>query len=378
MRIEGSRLVVTCRKCGLSVVAVGWHEGEAASDKTALERGSSAAPSGRAMVGGRLELEEGDEPPSGPTPPTFKEYSFDLDVDFENPPVVGPATQPRAEAKIEAKAAPKIEAKAEPKIEPKLRGQGVDEARPPTSPSRPPKTRPQIPSPAQKDIFPGVGASAHSPMRKVVIASSVIALACVLLFFALPTRRTEKALEPRAAPSTPTAAPAAEPKPQAAAQALLPTTPVPAPPPEPRPQVPATARSAPQKPTSKIPAAAAVPAAAAAPDAMSETEALSSGLVNAEVFQDRAGKIMTHILFCRNLELARKPGASLGALDVSLIVSPSGAVSEVRLDRATASSSLGLCLRDHLGRLEFPRWTGRAVEVRRHVDPGAAGTPKAP
>jgi hypothetical protein len=111
---------------------------------------------------------------------------------------------------------------------------------------------------------------------------------------------------------------------------------------------------------------------------MPETEALSSGLVNAEVFQDRAGKVMTHILFCRNLERARNPGAARGALDVSLIVSPSGAVAEVRLDRAIVGSSLGLCLRDHLGKLEFPSWTGRAIEIRRHVAPGAPEAPNAP
>jgi hypothetical protein len=326
------------------------------------------------MVSGRLELDEADEPPRGPTSPPLKEYSFDPEVEFENPPVVGPETQPR----IEAKTQPRTEAKTQAKTHPKPRGQGVDEARPSTSPSLPPKSRLRIPPPAREDIFPGVGTPARSPMRKVVIASSAVALACALLFFALSTRRTEKTLETKAAPSTPTSAPAAEPSTKAAAQALLPATPVPAPIPEPRPEVSATARSAPQKPTPKIPAAAAVPASVAVPAAMSETEALSSGLVNAEVFQDRAGKIMTHILFCRNLELARNPGASLGALDVSLIVSPSGAVSEVRLDRALARASLGLCLRDHLGKLEFPSWTGRAVEIRRHVDPGAAGTPKAP
>ncbi len=370
MRIEGSQLVVTCRKCGLSVVAVGWQEGQAGSDKKALERGSSAAPSGRGMVGGRLEPEEGDEPSRGPALPPFKEYSFDPKVGFENPPVV-PETQPKIEPRIEAKVEPRIEAKTEAKTQPKLRGQGVDEARPAISPPLSPNTRRQIPPPAQKDIFPGGGASARSPMRKVVIASSAIAFAGALLFFALSTRRTEKALEPKAAPSTPTAVPAAEPLTKAAVQAVLSATPVPAPTGEPRPKLSATAKPAPQRPTSTIPAAAAVPAT------VSETEALSSGLVNAEVFQDRAGKVMTHILFCRNLERARNPGAALGALDVTLIVSPSGVVSEVRLDRATVGSSLGLCLRDHLGKLEFPSWTGRAVEIRRHVDAGAAETPKA-
>jgi hypothetical protein len=362
MRIEGSRLVVTCRKCGCSVVAVGWHDGQAAPDKTTPDRGSSAAPSGREMVGGRLELEEGDKPPHAPTSPPLKEYSFDPEIEFENPPVVAPESQP------------KIEAKAEPEA----RGQRVGEAQPATRPSLPPKTLRRIPPQTKKDILPGVGESAHSPMRKLVIASSVIVLAGALLFFALPTRRTEKALEPKAVESIPTAAPAAEPSTQAAAQALLPATPVPAATPEPRPKVSATARSAPQEPTSKIPAVASVPAAGAVPAGMSETEALSSGLVNAEVFQDRAGKIMTHILFCRNLERARNPGASLGAFDVSLIVSPSGAVSEVRLDRAMTRSSLGLCLRDHLAKLEFPSWTGRAIEIRRHVEPGAAEIPKAP
>jgi hypothetical protein len=102
---------------------------------------------------------------------------------------------------------------------------------------------------------------------------------------------------------------------------------------------------------------------------MTEEQALSSGLIDTEEFQDRTGKAMTYLLFCRNLELARNPGASLGSLDVTLLVSPSGAVSEVRLDRASDRSAVGRCIRENLAKLEFPNATGRVVEIRRHLAP---------
>jgi hypothetical protein len=104
---------------------------------------------------------------------------------------------------------------------------------------------------------------------------------------------------------------------------------------------------------------------------MSESEALSSGLVDAEVFQERAGRIMTRILLCRNLERSRDTDAALKAFDVTLVVSPSGAVSNVKLDRALEGSHLGTCLHEQLGKLEFPKWTGRAIEIRRRVAQGA-------
>jgi hypothetical protein len=296
MRIEGSRLVVTCRTCGLSVVAVGWDEGQEASVETAPD------PPGRAMAGGRLELEEGDESPRG--------------------------------------------GGSEARVEPTPREQPVDEARPAVRPTPSPKTRP-TPS--------------RAPQR-IAMASAAVAVACAIAFFAWPKGRKGTALEPRVAEPSATAVPAAEPSTKPTAPALLPASPAPAPTPEPRRQASATARPALQSPTPKPAALAPVPSA------MPEAELLSSGLVDAEVFQDRAGKIMTHVLFCRNLEQARNPGTSFGAFDVSLIVSPSGAVSDVRLDGAVARSPLGQCLRDHLGKLQFPGWTGRAAEIRRHVD----------
>jgi hypothetical protein len=333
MRIEGARLVVTCRKCGVSVVAVGWNEEKVPPDDAAPE------PSGSEMVGGRLELEEGDEPVRRRSSPQHREYSFDPDVAFENRPVAGPG--------------PKVDPKPEPKPEPKIQ----------------PKVDSKV-------------APARNPIWMAVVASGVVALACALLFFALRTRRTENAPEPKAAESIPAATTAAPPSTQpVVTQAVLPATPAPTP--GPRAAAPASARPDPQKPTPKAPAAAPVPATVApaagtAPGFMSESQALASGLIDAEEFQDRAGKVMTNILFCRNLELARNPDVSLGALDVSLIVSPSGTVSEVRLDRAAARSSLALCLRDHLGKLQFPSGTERPVEIRRHVDAGATVGRKAP
>ncbi|MFI5198621.1 MAG: hypothetical protein ACHQJD_08375, partial [Thermoanaerobaculia bacterium] len=120
------------------------------------------------------------------------------------------------------------------------------------------------------------------------------------------------------------------------------------------------------------------PAPAAPSSVMSESEALSSGLVDAEVFQERTGRIMTRILLCRNLERSRDPEAALRAFDVTLVVSPSGAVSNVRLGSALEASHLGTCLHDQLGKLEFPKWTGRAIEIRRHVAQGAVEVSNAP
>jgi hypothetical protein len=353
MRIDGSQLVVTCRKCGLSVVAVGWHEGQIASEKAPVGSDAPAAPSDGELVGGRLELEEGEEPPRPLSSPSLKEYTFDPEIKFDSPPVVGPEILPKIEAKAQS--------------------QGVAKTRPATSAKIPPKTRPKTPPEIQKEIFPGVAAAPRGPLKKIVVVSGVLASAFVAFYLASPSKRTEeRKVEPKAVETIPTAAPAVEPSPAPAAVALLPATSSSAPPFEPRSKVSSTAQSAPPKPTSKPLAAAAVPTV------MSETEALSSGLVNAEVFQERAGKIVTHILLCRNLERARDPGAALGALAVTLVVSPSGAVSNIKLDRALEGSHLGLCLRDQLGKLEFPSWTGRAIEIRRNVAPGAAEAPKAP
>jgi len=353
MRIDGSQLVVTCRKCGLSVVAVGWHEGQIASEKAPVGSDAPAAPFGGEMVGGRLELEEGEEPPRPKSSPSLKEYTFDPEIKLDRPPVVGPAILPKIEAKVQS--------------------QGVAKTRPATSVKIPPKTRPKIPPEIQKQIFSEVAAAPRGPLKKIVVVSGVLAFAFVAFYLASLSKRTEeRKLEPKAVETIPTAAPAVEPSPAPAAVALLPATSSSVPPSEPRSKVPSTAQSAPPKPTSKPLDAAAVPTV------MSETEALSSGLVNADVFQERAGKIMTHILLCRNLERARDPGAAAAALAVTLVVSPSGAVSKVKLDRALEGSHLGLCLRDQLGKLEFPSWTGRAIEIRRNVAPGAAEAPKAP
>ncbi|MGZ6970790.1 MAG: hypothetical protein ACXVID_03925, partial [Thermoanaerobaculia bacterium] len=174
-----------------------------------------------------------------------------------------------------------------------------------------------------------------------------------------------------AAPTPAPAAAAPLPATPAAAPAVLPT--VPSAPPKATLKLPKpTAPSTPPKPTPKPPPAAAASAV------MSESEALSSGLVDAELFQERAGRIMTRILLCRNLERSLDPDAALKALDVTLVVSPSGAVSGIKLDRALEGSHLGACLRDQLGKLEFPSWTGRAIEIRRQVAQGAVEVSNSP
>ncbi len=304
MRIEGSRLVVACRRCGVSVVAVGWSENNGASDGASPDHGAPAATSGD-MASGRLEFEAEDEPAVSPSPPP-------------------------------------------------------------------------IPRPAREDVRPAAGEALRNAKRwpVAVSVSGAAAIACAVLFFAWRARRAEQAPEPKAGESSAAVAPSALTSTPPAAPTNPPAAPSSTPAPRPEPTAPS--RSAPPERAPKTPAATPIPVATTAPPAdtrpaaMSEEQALSSGLVDAEDFQDRTGKLMTHLLFCRNLELARNPGVSLGPLDVTLLVSPSGAVAEVRLDRASGRSSVGRCVRDHLAKLEFPNATGRAVEIRRRVEPGAA------
>jgi hypothetical protein len=343
MRIDGSRLVVTCRECGSSVVAVGGQEGFIASEAAPVDADAPKKPSSSELVGGRFELEEGEEFPRSPRAPSLKPTAFEKEIKVETPPVV----EPEIPLKIEAKA----------------QVQGVAKTRPATSVKTPPKTQPKISPEIQKKVFAGVVAAPRSPLLKIVVISGVLVSAFVVFYLASPSKRVE---------TIPTAAPVVERSPAPVAAALPPATSSSAPRLEPRPKASPAAQSALPKPTSKPLAAVAVPTV------MSETEALSSGLVNAEVFQERAGKIMTHILLCRNLERARDPGVALGALSVTLVVSPSGAVSKVKLDRAVEGSPLGLCLRDQLGKLEFPSWTGRAIEIRRNIASGASEASKAP
>lgn len=349
MRIDGSRLVVTCHQCGLSVVAAGFEEGRIESEKAPLEGAAPAGPSGGEVPGGRFELEEGEVFPRSPT-------AFEKESKVETQPVVKPETP----LKIEAKA----------------QNQEVAKTRPTIKVEASPETGPKMPPAIQKEIPSGVVAAPRRPLRMIAVVSGVLVSALVAFYLASPSKRTEeKKLEPKAARTIPTAPPVVEPAsapaPAPAAAAPLPATSSPAPPVEPRPKATPKAQSAPPKPTPKPPAAA----AAAVTAVMSETEALSSGLVNTEAFQERAGKITTYILLCGGLERARDSGAAVAAVDVTLIVSPSGAVSRVKLDRGLEASSLGACLRDHLRNLEFPSWAGPAIEIRRRVALGAAQAP---
>jgi hypothetical protein len=401
MRIEGSQLVVTCRQCGRSVVAVGAEKHPIAPEKKPVQYDTLyetlAAPFGGELEGGRLELEDGED-----FPPSLRGHSKESErfgreiIQLENLPIAVPEMVPKVEAKAESKRFPR-EIKLEdlpfggpeivPKVEAKARTQGAAETQPvagvPVPPKPQPKLQPKITPETQKEILSGAGAAPRSPLNKILVVAGVLSFAAVAFFFVWPSKRAdEKKLEAKSVVTIPTAAPPVAPTPAPAAAAPLPATPaaapavlptVPSAPPKPtlKPPKP-TAPSTPPKPTPKP------PPAAAASNVMSESEALSSGLVDAEVFQERAGRIMTRILLCRNLERSRDPDAALRALDVTLVVSPSGAVSSVKLDRALEDSHLGACLRDQLGKLEFPSWTGRAIEIRRQVAQGAVEVSNSP
>ncbi|MGZ6987792.1 MAG: hypothetical protein ACXVH0_02415 [Thermoanaerobaculia bacterium] len=356
MRIEGSQLVVTCHQCGLSVVAAGYQEDPIESEKERVGSAAPAAPSGGEVVGGRFELEEGEEFPRSLRGHSQESKAFDQEIKVGTPPVVEPVVPLKIEAKPQTQGAVKTQPVGSVPVPPKPQ----------------PKPQPKITPEIQKEILSGVTAAPRGPLRKIAVVSGVLVSALVVFYLASPSKQTvERKLEPKAAKAIPTVAPPVAPTPAPAAAAPFPATPAAPPKPTLKPPKP-TAPSAPPKPTPKPEAAAAVPAV------ISEKEALSSGLVDAELFQERAGRIMTRILLCRNLERSRDPDAALRAFDVTLVVSPSGAVSSVKLDRALEGSHLDACLRDQLGKLEFPSWTGRAIEIRRQVAQGAVEVSNSP
>jgi hypothetical protein len=406
MRIEGSRLVVTCRHCGLSVVAVGAEKEPIASEKKPAQYDSLyetlAAPFGGELKGGRLELEEGED-----LPPSLRGHSkeskrFGRDITLENLPIATPQLVPKVEAKAESKRVGR-EIKLEDlpfggpevvtKVEPRAQTQGAAKSQPVVSapiPLKPqPKPQPKSAPEIQKEILSGVVDAPRGPLKRIFVVLGVLSVAAVAVFFARPSKRAEEQkVEAKPVAAIPTAISAVEPTPAPAAAVPLPATPAAAPPTESRSKVLPTAAPVPPKPTLKPskPTASSAPekptpkppAEVAASNVMSESEALSSGLVDAEVFQERAGRVMTRILLCRNLDRSRDADAAFRAFDVTLVVSPSGTVSNVKLDRALEGSHLGLCLHDQLGKLEFPKWTGRAIEIRRHVAQGAVEVSNAP
>jgi hypothetical protein len=410
MRIEGTQLVVTCRQCGLSVVAVGAEKEPIASEKKPAQSDSLyetlAAPFGGELVGGRLELEDGED-----FPPSLRGHSKESKrfgreiIKLENLPLATPEIVPKVEAKAESKrfgreikledlpfggpeVVPKVEAKAQ--TQGAIKTQPVVPIRPKTQPVPIlPKTQPKITPEIQKEILSGVVAAPRGPLKKILVVLGVLSVVAVAFFFAWPSKRAEeRTIEPKRVATVPTAVPPVEPSPAPAAAAPLPATLAAAPPVEARPKALPTAAPVPPKPTLKPPKPTAPPEppkptpkhplAPPASGVMSESEALSSGLVDAEVFQERAGRVMTRILLCRNLERSRDPDAALRAFDVTLVVSPSGTVSNVKLDRSVEGSHLGQCLHEQLGKLEFPKWTGGAIEIRRRVAQGAQEVSNAP
>src|SRR5512140_1168421 len=103
MRIEGARLVVTCRICGAGVVAVGWNEGPAPAAETAPEGPAPAESSASEVVGGRLELEEGDERTRPPSPPPGPKLAP------QPPPRTEPQPKPSSDTQPKPRAEPKVD-----------------------------------------------------------------------------------------------------------------------------------------------------------------------------------------------------------------------------------------------------------------------------
>ena len=346
MKVLGSRLVITCKKCGRDVVAVGGEPGPAVSQKSAADGGRVLELDEEEVVqvGAAAAREEADAAPAGAS-----------EVVAPDPETALPQAAPSAPPPAEPLTA------VSPSLEP---------------------ARPEVPAPAFSAAarFPkGAPASPAPPSRSKAVP--VIAAVCVAagaaVVFSLSSSRRPESKQPVPAkvsaptPAVPAASPAAAPTPEptpavtpAAAQAGSKTGERASFDPKPTPRATAV------KPT--VP----VKGPAGSSGVRSESDALAAGTIDREAFEDRAAKIVTHARLCARLEQSRNLDVRLGTIGVSVVVGPSGAVTRVSLDKpALDSSPFGSCLREQLKKLTFPPFPGAPVEIRRTVSldsaPGA-------
>lgn len=317
MRVQESRLVITCRVCGRDVVAVGG--GAAPTEARAAGQASpDTEGAARGPAHGLLELDE-DE-------------TRDLAPRTAAPAAPAPSAP-----------APAAQAPATPAIRP--------------APAPAPKVAPGPPPEAPSFDAAGTTGGGRK-ILPVALALGSVAIGVAVVFLRAGGK---EGAPPPSAPAQAVAAPT----PAATAPAAAPaaTGPVAAPTAAPKavPSPPAPDRTPPK-------AGEAGPNPR--PDARAwatEAEAVASGALDAGALSQTTGKLVTRARMCGRLEKARSPEAPLPAVAVVLVVSPSGAVEKIRLEKAVESTPLGACLRDEIGKITFPSFTGRPVEIRRSV-----------
>lgn len=318
MKVLGSSLVISCKKCGRDVVAVGGQH-QTAPATHPLRNGGTI-----------LTLDEEDIAPAVPA----------------TAPAVAPDSAPSASPaeSVFPQAAFPIPAPAE-----------AATARPPVEPGRGGSPRPESGFGANLPRF-----AAPEPPRRTKLAP-ILAIVCFVagagvVFLLASTKHPDPKTPARETAPAPATLPPAAP------------TPMPSPAQTPVAAQPETTFAVREIPAATPRATAAKPTVPAPTKVRSERDALAAESIDRDAFEERAGKIITHVRLCARLEQARNPDVSLATVGVIVVVGPSGAVTNVSLDQPKLQSSpFGTCLRDELKKLVFPSFSGAPVEVRRTV-----------
>lgn len=317
--VDGGRLTFTCKSCGQEVVVVGGRN-DPARRAGALVPDQPDDPFDTALEPAGADeafpaAEERPEASSAPAPDPFPESS----APGAAPPVEGP-------------------------------GGGAVAARPlpgevpaPTSAPRPAAAA--VPEPAFSAV------EKKSSGLLFVAAGMVVVFVGGGIFFLGPMltgKKDERPVEPAALPARPAAPP------PAAAPTALPTA---LPTPEQAPVVQVRELKAPEAKPTAVP----TPKKESVRDARSvfEAGAIEEALIRARPLYR----------LCAVGETKRNPDSKLGTVVATMTIAPSGAVTKVVLDRPDlASSPLGQCVRDALGKLAFPAFDGAPAVLRQTID----------